>query len=102
MNRETRPTDGVRDDRHGWPFTLGKCAFVTSGSTAVMAVTFWWILRHLDRPWFIPVPVYQWLIETVLPYALWVGGALGLFFGVISSIGIVVLDARRGRLTRLP
>lgn len=87
--------------RYGWPYTLAKCALVTAGSGALGAGALWWLLHRLDRPWFIPGPVFRWLVEVVLPYALWVGGAVGVFVGLLFSVGVVAYDARRGRLTRV-
>ena len=52
--------------------------------------------------WTFHAQVFEWLMENVRPYALWLGAALGGFVGFLGSVGVVVFDARRGRLKRVP
>jgi hypothetical protein len=74
---------------------------VTGTFAAVGAASLWWLLHRVGAPWFIPEVVFAWLVEVVAPYAAWVGGFVGLFFGFIASVIVIVVDASRGRLSKL-
>lgn len=69
---------------------------------ALGAVGFWMLLHRIEAPWFIPRAVFAWLVEKVAPIAAWVGAALGAFVGFLASVVVVIRDARKGRLPRVP
>lgn len=87
--------------RRGWPWTLFKCAMLFAGFAAFGAVAIWMLLHRVEAPWFIPRIVFAWLIEKVAPYAAWIGGAIGAFFGFLGSVVVVIRDARKGRLSKV-
>lgn len=94
---ETTPTW-----RRGWAYTALKCLALTAALTGLGALALHLLLGSVTPPWFVPRPVFEWLLETLRPYALWAGAALGGFVGCLGSVGVVLFDARRGRLTRVP
>lgn len=87
--------------RRGWPWTLLKCAIVLGLFAAAGAASLWWLLHQVDAPWFIPRVVFAWLVAKVSPYAAWIGGAVGAFVGFLASLGVVIVDAKRGRLSKV-
>ena len=88
-------------ERRGWGYTLLKCLFAVAMLAALGAGALWWLLNHLELPWFIPRALIEWIMEHVRPVALWIGAALGALAGLLASVGIVVWDARKGRLSRV-
>lgn len=99
MSNESRDPEPAW--RRGWLYTLVKCALLMAGLAALGAGGLWWLLHHVQPPWFVPRVVYEWILETVAPYAAWIGGILGAFLGLLGSLGVVAYDARKGRLTRV-
>lgn len=97
MDADTLPTR-----RRGWPRTLLKCLLLTSVLAGLGALALHLLLAQIVPPWFVPKAVFEWLMENVRPYALVLGVALGGFVGFLGSIGVVIWDARKGRLTRVP
>jgi hypothetical protein len=90
-----------RDENRGWGRTLLKCLLTITALAALGALSLWWLLNHLELPWFIPRALLEWIMEHVRPVALAVGAALGALAGLLASVGIVVWDARKGRLSRV-
>jgi hypothetical protein len=90
-----------RDENRGWGRTLLKCLLTITALAALGALSLWWLLNHLELPWFIPRALIEWIMEHVRPVALAVGAALGALAGLLASVGIVVWDARKGRLSRV-
>lgn len=90
-----------RPPGRGWPRTLLKCLLATALLAALGAASLWWLLHRVELPWFIPRAVIEWLMEHARPVALLVGAALGALAGLLASVGIVVYDARKGRLNRV-
>ncbi|MBK6533914.1 MAG: hypothetical protein IPF99_31350 [Deltaproteobacteria bacterium] len=88
--------------RRGWSYTALKCLVLTAALMGVGALALHLLLATVAPPWYVPRPVFEWLMENVRPYALWLGAALGGFVGFLGSLGVVVFDARRGRLKRVP
>ncbi len=88
--------------RRGWGWTLARCGLATAILAVLGAVGLYWLLGAWTPPWWVPGPVLDWLFDTIRPYALLVGAFLGALLGLPVSVLIVVFDARRGRLTRLP
>jgi hypothetical protein len=88
--------------RPGWSWTLLKCLILTAVLAAGGALALHLLLASVVPPWYVPKPVFEWLMQNVRPIALWLGAALGGFVGFLGSIGVVVFDARRGKLTRVP
>jgi len=97
-----QPTPTDAKDRRGWGWTLARCGLATVLLAALGAAALYWVLGALTPPWWVPKPVLDWLFETVRPYALLVGALLGGALGLPTSVLIVVRDARRGRLSRVP
>ncbi len=87
--------------RRGWTYTLARCALLIGTLALLGGGGLWWLLHHVAPPWFVPRVVFEWLVATVAPYAAWVGAALGVVVGFFGSIGVVILDARRGRLSKV-
>lgn len=87
--------------RRGWPWTLIKCALLTAITAAVGVVGMYYLVHSIEPPWYIPGPVYEWFMAHLAPYALWLGGIAGAFVGFLGSVGVVVYDAKRGRLSRV-
>ncbi len=98
---ENEPRDPRPTWRRGWLYTLFKCSLLMASLAAVGAGALWWLLHRVSPPWFIPRPVFEWLVDTLAPYAAWIGGALGAFVGFLGSLGVVVYDARKGRLSKV-
>ncbi len=90
-----------RDENRGWGRTLLKCLLTMLALAGLGALALWWLLNHLELPWFIPRALIEWIMEHVRPVALAVGAALGALAGLLASVGIVVWDARKGRLSRV-
>lgn len=91
-----------RDEtRRGWPRTLLKCLLTVVALALAGALALWGLLHGIEAPWFIPRAVLAWVMEHVRPYALGVGAFLGAILGLLASVGIVVWDARKGRLSRV-
>ncbi len=88
--------------RRGWTWTAIKCLTLTAALMGLGALALHLLLGTLVPPWYIPKPVFEWLMENVRPYALWLGAALGGFVGFLGSLGVVLFDARKGRLPRVP
>ena len=88
--------------RRGWTYTALKCLALTAVLTGLGALALHLLLGAVVPPWFVPKPVFEWVMENLRPYALWLGAALGAFVGFLGSLGVVAFDARRGRLTRVP
>jgi hypothetical protein len=89
--------------RRGWTWTLIKCGVATlvlavAGTLALIAV-----LRNLlDRlPGWLPESWSRWLFEWILGHVWFVGPVIGVLVGLLVSAGIVVVDAKRGKLTRV-
>jgi len=89
------------ETRRGWPWTLLKCLLTVLALAGLGALALWALLNGIEPPWFVPRPVLEWIMEHVRPYALWVGAFLGALLGMLASVGIVVYDARKGRLSRV-
>lgn len=88
-------------ERRGWGYTLLKCTIAVVALAALGAGSLWWLLNHIELPWFIPRELVAWIMEHVRPVALLLGAALGALAGLLTSVLIVVWDARRGRLSRV-
>lgn len=88
--------------RRGWTWTALKCLTLTAVLMGLGALTLHLLLGAVVPPWYLPKPVFEWLMENVRPWALWLGAALGGFVGFLGSIGVVLFDARKGRLPRVP
>ena len=88
--------------RNGWTWTALKCLTLTAALMGLGALTLHLLLGAVVPPWYLPKPVFEWLMENVRPWALWLGAALGGFVGFLGSIGVVLFDARKGRLPRVP
>jgi hypothetical protein len=89
--------------RKGWPWTLIKCVTTLAVTVAAATSLMLWLLRDLvgRLPGWLPSPVVERLFQWLLKY-VWVFGPLaGLALGLVMSLGIVVYDAKRGRLTRV-
>lgn len=89
--------------RTGWTWTLIKCA-VTTVATALAGTGAMFLLIRLllDKlPGWLPSTWVRWAFEWLLAHVWFVGPALGALLGLLISAGIVVFDAKRGRLTRL-
>lgn len=91
----------TRTDGPGWSRTLLKCALTVAALAALGALGLWWLLHRVEMPWFIPRALIEWLMEHARPIALWLGAVLGALLGLLASVGIVVYDARKGRLSRV-
>ncbi len=89
--------------RKGWTWTLMKCAtaLVTTALAGVGAL--WVVLRWLltRMPGWLPASWLERLFRWALTHVWFVGVFAGLFVGLVLSLGIVILDARAGRLTRV-
>lgn len=87
--------------RGGWPRTLLKCGLGTLTTAllgaGLMALLLWW----LPAPWWLPKAVLDWLRLTLGPYALGLGAFLGALLGLPLSAGIILWDARKGRLSKV-
>lgn len=92
----------VASPRRGWPWTILKCLILMAVLAALGALGLHLLLAKVVPPWFVPKAVFEWLMEHVRPYALVLGAALGGFVGFLGSLGVVVWDARKGRLSRVP
>jgi len=88
--------------RHGWTWTALKCLTLTAALMGLGALALHLLLGAVVPPWYLPNPVFEWLMENVRPWALWLGAALGGFLGFLGSVGVVLFDARKGRLPRVP
>lgn len=95
------PRNRKTSGRRGWPWTLLKCAIVFALFATAGAVSLWWLLHQVEAPWFIPRVVFEWLLSKVAPYAAWIGGAVGAFVGFLASLGVVIVDAKRGKLSKV-
>lgn len=89
--------------RRGWTWTLIKCGATTltlaiAGTVALVA-----LLRSLlgRLPGWLPESWTRWLFEWLLAHIWFVGPVIGALVGLLVSAGIVVIDAKRGRLTRV-
>src|SRR5690242_8284830 len=89
------------DRAPGWGPTLLKCAVLMASLAAVGALALHLLLQRVVPPWYVPRVVFEWLVTHPRPYALALGAAAGAFAGFLGSIGVVVWDARKGRLTRV-
>lgn len=88
--------------RRGWSWTLVKCLALMAVFMGLGALALHLLLAAVVPPWYVPKAVFEWLMENVRPYALGLGAALGGVVGFFGSVGVVVYDARKGRLTRVP
>jgi hypothetical protein len=88
--------------RRGWSWTLLKCLILTAALMAGGALALHLLLAAVVPPWYVPRPVYEWLLQNVRPYALWLGALLGGVVGFFGSVGVVLFDARRGNVARVP
>jgi hypothetical protein len=58
--------------------------------------------RLLGRlPGWLPPAWGRWLFQWILSHLWFVGPLVGLVLGALISAAIVVIDAKRGRLTRI-
>lgn len=87
--------------RRGWSYTLFKCAALMGTTGGIGALALYLLVRSVEVPWFIPKPVYEWLLHTVGPWAAVIGAVLGVLVGALGSVGVIVYDARKGRLSRV-
>lgn len=101
MSDDTPPSAATRE-RRGWSWALIKCLITTFVSTLLGAFGLWAVVRWAELPWYIPKAIYDWLMENVAPLAPYIGGAVGLLVGLALSVLIVVVDAMRGKLSRVP
>jgi hypothetical protein len=90
--------------RGGWGWTLVKCAIAVVVSALAGGVALFVLLHGLlDRlPGWLPRSWMRWLFEWVLRHVWFVGPAIGVLLGLVVSTVIIVVDAKRGRLSRLP
>jgi len=90
--------------RQGWPWTLIKCAaalVTTSGfSTGAIYLLVRWMMSKL--PDWVPTAWVQMLFDWILKHVWFVGPLFGLLIGGYLALGIVVYDAKKGKLTRIP
>jgi hypothetical protein len=93
------PTPSTR--RNGWFWTILKCLILMAVLAAGGALALHLLMEKVVPPWFVPRAVFEWLMEHVRPYALVLGAAAGGFVGFLGSVGVVIWDARKGRLTRV-
>jgi hypothetical protein len=89
--------------RRGWTWTLVKCAVAMITAALVATVALVAFLRSLLGwlPGWLPNSWAEWLFTWMLKHVWFVGPILGLLIGALISVGIVVVDAKRGRLTRI-
>src|SRR5689334_21300264 len=90
--------------RTGWTWTLIKCA-VTTLFTAIAATgTLAWLIRKLldELPGWLPDSWGRWAFEWLLSHLWFIGPIVGVVVGLILSTGIIVIDAMRGKLKRVP
>ncbi len=95
------PSAPKRPRRHGWRRTLLKCAILVVSLGALGAGGLWWLVHHVGAPWFIPRFIFEWLVANAAPYALWIGGVLGAVVGFFGSVLVILIDAARGRLSKV-
>jgi hypothetical protein len=90
--------------RRGWTWTVIKCVLANLVAALLGTAGLLWLLRAvLGRlPGWLPASWVRWLFEWMLRHLWFVGPVLGLLVGLLVSLAIVVYDAKRGRLTRLP
>jgi hypothetical protein len=89
--------------RQGWTWTLIKCAIVNVTAALLGGVALLWFIRRvLDKlPGWLPEAWVRWLGDWVLRHVWFVGPVLGLLVGLVVSVGVVIYDAKKGRLTKL-
>ncbi|MBK6534923.1 MAG: hypothetical protein IPF99_36900 [Deltaproteobacteria bacterium] len=56
--------------RRGWTWTAIKCFTLTAALMGLGALALHLLLGTVVPPWYIPKPVFEWLMENVRPYAL--------------------------------
>ncbi|MBK8697552.1 MAG: hypothetical protein IPN17_36215 [Deltaproteobacteria bacterium] len=66
--------------RRGWTWTAIKCFTLTAALMGLGALALHLLLGTVVPPWYIPKPVFEWLMENVRPYALWL-------FSLPKSVG---------------
>ena len=89
--------------RRGWAWTLIKCAVATVISAVAGGVALLMLLRGLlgHLPGWLPSSWAMWLFGWLLRHVWFVGPLLGAVVGLLLSTAIVVIDAKRGRLSRV-
>ena len=99
---ESPPPPSVPSVRRGWSWALTKCFFVTLFTTLGGALGMWALARWFELPWYLPKPVYDWLMENVIPIAPYIGAFLGALLGLGLSVLVILTDAMRGKLSKIP
>ena len=89
--------------RTGWTWTLIKCATtIAAAAVAASGVLFWLISKLLEKlPGWLPASWARWAFEWLLSHLWFIGPIVGVFVGLIVSAGIVLVDAKRGKLTKI-
>ncbi len=104
----TEPTPPRRVDtipgwRTGWTWTLLKCGALVAACVAAATGALYYALHSLlgRLPDWLPEKLTRWAFEWALQHLWFLGPAVGVSVGVLLSAGVVVFDAKRGRLKRL-
>lgn len=89
--------------RTGWTWAFIKCAAVLVVSVAGATAALYYALHSLlgRLPEWLPERVTRWVFEWALRHLWFVGPVAGLSFGAVLCAGIVVYDAKRGRLPKV-
>lgn len=89
--------------RTGWTWTLIKCAAVIAACVAAATGALYYALQALlgKLPDWLPEKLTRWAFEWAMQHLWFIGPVLGVFVGVVFSTGVVVFDAKRGKLKKL-
>ncbi len=103
MDNDTDAKPARRPQRRGWTWTLIKCGIAMVLSAIVGTIALMVLLHALltKLPGWLPSSWARWLFEWVLHHVWFVGPLVGLVLGSLVSVAIVIVDAKRGRLTRV-